>query len=128
MNASTQFIMTKSGKSLFYFGIYAICAGLLFIIVPEKTIALLQLPSVHVGWARVIGLLAIVIGVYDILCGQMNIRPFIKTSVYVRLGFAASATLLYVFGQMPISIILIGGIDALGALWTIIALKSDGSN
>jgi hypothetical protein len=120
-----QFIMTKSGKSLFYFGIYAICAGLLFIIIPEKTISLLQLPSIQGGWARVIGLLAIVIGVYDILCGQTNIRPFIKVSIYVRFGFAVSAILLYVFGQMSICIILIGGIDALGALWTAIALKSE---
>jgi hypothetical protein len=103
--------MTKSGRSLFYFGIYAVCAGLLFIIIPERIISLLQLPSMPVGWARVIGLLAIVIGVYDILCGQTNIKPFIKVSVFVRLGFAVCATLLYLFGQMPISIILIGGID-----------------
>ena len=117
--------MTTSGKSLFYFGIYAICAGLLFIIIPERIISLLQLPLLPTGWTRVIGLLAIVIGVYDILCGHTNIRPFIKVSVYVRFGFAVCATLLYIFGQMPISIILIGGIDALGALWTTIALKSD---
>jgi hypothetical protein len=119
--------MTKSGKSLFYFGMYAVCAGLLLIIVPDRILALLQLPSIPAGWARVIGLLAIVIGTYDILCGQKNIILFIKASVYIRIGFALCTILLYVFGEMPIAIILIGAIDALGAIWTAIALKSENS-
>ena len=117
--------MTKSGKSLFYFGIYAVCAGLLLIVFPERILNLLQIPSMPAGWTRVVGLLAIVIGIYDILCGQKNIKPFIIVSIYVRLGFTLSTILLYIFGQMPISIILIGGIDALGAVWTSIALKSE---
>jgi hypothetical protein len=119
--------MTRSGKSLFFFGIYVVCTGLLFVIIPEKLTSLTLLPPVPSGWARFIGLLALVIGSYDIFSGQANIKPFIKISVFVRLGFALGSILLYVFGQMPISIILLGGVDALGALWTTMALKSEKS-
>jgi hypothetical protein len=117
--------MTYSGKSVFYFGIYAVCTGLLFISIPERLIALMQLPSMPSGWASVIGLLAMVIGIYYIVCGKTNSKPFIKASMYVRIFFAAGTSLLFVFGQMPIYIILFGGVDALGALWTAMALKSE---
>lgn len=117
--------MTPSGKSLFFFGIYVFSTGLLFILLPEKLIDLTLLPPIPGAWARFIGLLALVIGSYDILSGLANIKPFIKISVYVRFGFTLGAILLFVSGQMPVSIILLGGMDALGALWTIIALKSE---
>ena len=117
--------MTDSGKSLFYFGIYGIVAGLSFIILPETVISLTRLPSLPLGWARVIGLLALVIGSYDILCGKGDIKLFIEASVYVRLGFMVAATFLVVFGQMTITLIGVGLVDALGALWTYMALKSE---
>ena len=117
--------MTPSGKSLFYFGIYVFCTGLFFIVMPETFITLTQLPTIPTGWARSIGLLALVIGSYDIFAGYNSIKPFINASTYIRFGFAIGTILLYVFGQMPISILLLGGVDAIGGLWTIMSLKSE---
>lgn len=117
--------MIPSAKSLFYFGLYAVSTGLLFLAIPENVIALANLPAMPAGWARVIGLLALVIGSYDIFCSRQNIRPFIKASVYVRLGFFVGTILLFVFAQMPVSVLLFGGVDGLGAAWTILALRAD---
>ena len=117
--------MTSSAKSLFFFGVYVVCTGLFFIIIPEKLISLTFLPAIPSGWARFIGLLALVIGSYEIFSARVNIKAFIKISVIVRLSFAIGTILLYAFGQMPIAIILFGGIDALGAIWTSMALKSE---
>jgi hypothetical protein len=116
--------MTFSAKTVFYFGIYVVCTGLLFILVPAQIISLLQLPETTSGWSSVIGLLALVIGAYYIVCGKTNNEVFINATLYVRWAFAIGATLLFVVGQMPVSIILFGGVDALGAIWTAMALKS----
>ncbi len=115
--------MNYSAKTVFYFGIYLVCTGLLFILIPEQIISLLQLPSTPAGWSSVVGLLALVIGAYYIFCGKANSEAFIKATLYVRWAFAIGATLLFVVGQMPVSIILFGGVDALGAIWTAMALK-----
>jgi hypothetical protein len=120
--------MTASGKSLFYFGVYAICAGLLFLLISETVITLTRLPVLPTGWARVIGMLALVIGTYDMVCGKADIKIFIQASVYTRLGFAFFATIIVISGYMPISMFLIGLVDALGAGWTIIALRSEAHN
>lgn len=116
--------MTYSAKTVFYFGIYVVCTGLLFLFIPEPIISLLQLPVTPSGWSSVVGLLALVIGAYYIVCGKANSEVFIRATLYVRWVFAIGATLLFVVGQMPVSIILFGGVDALGAIWTAMALKS----
>ena len=119
--------MTQAGKSLFYFGVYGLFIGLLLIAIPETLISIVNLPAIHLGWARVIGLLAMVIGTYDIVCGKANIQPFIKASVYVRFGFLIGTIFLVLLQQMPITAILFGVVDAGGALWTVMALKSETS-
>jgi hypothetical protein len=116
--------MTKAGKSLFVFGIYAVITGLAFLIAPDALISLLHLSAIPAGWARVIGLLALVIGSYDMVAGRAGLMPMIKASVFVRFGFAAGILLLVVVGQMPTATLPLGAIDAAGAIWTALALKS----
>ena len=119
--------MTKSGSTLFYFGIYVALTGFLILFVPDTLTSMMHLPAITNGWSGVIGLLALVIGAYDIFSGRNDIQPFIKASVYIRIGFTIGTILLVVFQQMPPALILLGGVDTLGALWTAMALKSEAS-
>jgi hypothetical protein len=117
--------MTASGKTLYYFGIYVLCIGLIFLTIPEHFISLNKLPGIPVGWARVIGLLSLVIGSYDIIAGRAGISQMITASVYLRTGFATGVALLVLLGQMPYTLLLLGAIDAMGASWTMLALKKE---
>lgn len=119
--------MTKSGATLFYFGIYVLIVGVLLLAIPASFVAANMLPPIPDAWARVIGLLLLVIGSYDVLCGKYDIRPFIRWSVYIRLGFAAGALLLVLAGQMPPTLLVLGAIDALAAAWTGWTLKTEQS-
>ena len=116
--------MTKAAQSLFIFGIYALLTGTAFIVAPETLLSMMQLPAMPSGWARVVGLLALVIGTYDIVAARAGFLTFIKASVWVRLAFAGAAILLYLFGQMPVGVILLGAVDAAGAIWTAFALNA----
>lgn len=115
--------MSRSARSLFIFGIYIVVTGAAFIVAPGSLSALLQLPPATVGWGRVIGLLALVIGAYDIAGSRAECLPYIRASVPVRFGFATGTVLLVAFGQMPATILLLGATDIAGALWTAFALK-----
>lgn len=117
--------MTKSGATLFYFGWYVVIMGILFLSIPASFVAANQLPPIPDGWARVIGLLSLVIGTYDILCGRYDVRLFIKWSVYVRFGFAFGMVVLVMTSQMPSMALVLGSIDAGAALWTMWALKAE---
>jgi hypothetical protein len=117
--------MSKAARSLFIFGLYAILAGTALIAVPEPLLSLMHLPPIPTGWARVIGLMALVIGTYDIACARAECLAFMRASVFTRTAFAVAAAFLVIVGQMPIPMILLGAVDAAGALWTAVALKQE---
>lgn len=118
-------LMSRPARSLFVFGIYVLITGAAFIIAPAPLVALLRLPAATAGWARVVGLLALVIGAYDTVGSRAECMPYIRGSVLVRFGFAAGTALLVAFGQMPATILLLGATDIAGALWTAFALKAN---
>jgi hypothetical protein len=115
--------MTRPARSLFAFGIYVLITGFAFIAIPAPLVSLLRLPSATAGWARIVGLLAIVIGCYDVVGSRAECAPYIRASVPVRFGFAAGTALLVIFGQMPATILLLGATDIAGALWTAATLR-----
>ena len=115
--------MSRSARSLFIFGIYVLVIGVAFIVAPGFLSSLLRLPPATVGWPRVIGLLALVIGAYDIVGSRAECLPYIRASVPVRFGFAAGTAFLFALGQLPATILLLGATDVAGALWTAFALK-----
>lgn len=118
--------MTRAGNSLFWFGKFIFLTGLLFAVIPQSIISLMNLPDIPTNWARFIGLIVMVIGTYDMICGRWDVLQFIKASVYVRFGFALGTIVFFVFELMPVTILLFGAADALGAIWTLFALKARG--
>jgi hypothetical protein len=117
--------MTKSAKSLYYFGFYVLLTGIIICIVPDKFISLLKLPEIPIAWARVIGLFIIIIGCYDILNGRNNVKPLIKASIYLRILFFIGIFVLFISGQMPKEILPLGIIDLVGGIWTALSLKAE---
>jgi hypothetical protein len=115
--------LSHAARSLFAFGIFVTMVALAFIVAPASAVALLRLPPATDGWIRAVGLLALVIGAYDTVGGRAGLLPYIRASVYVRFGFASGVALLVASGQMPPSLLALGGIDVAGAVWTALALK-----
>lgn len=117
--------MSRAARSLFLFGAYVFLVGVALLAAPDALAFLLRLPPATTGWVRVVGLLALVIGAYDMVSSRGGCLPTIRASVPVRFGFAAGTALLVLSRQMPLSVLLLGLTDAAGAVWTAVALRSD---
>lgn len=116
--------MTHASRSLFVFGIYVLIAGVLFLAAPQFVIATLHLPPATLGWARMVGLLALVIGAYDVISARAGFLPYVKASVWIRVAFATGVTIVVASGEMPPPVLILAAIDAAGAVWTAIALRT----
>jgi uncharacterized protein YjeT (DUF2065 family) len=116
--------MSHAARSLFAFGIYVIVTGLALLAAPATFVRVMQLPPVDDGWIRMIGLLAVVIGVYDVVGARNELRPYVRASVPIRFGFAAGVVLLVATGQLGPTVLLFGATDVAGAIWTALALRS----
>jgi hypothetical protein len=117
--------MSRSAKSVFYFGIYLLLIGVLLASIPQQFITTLQLPAMPDAWARLLGVLVLILGGYYLIGGRNNLSPFIKATVYLRLLFVAATIVLFASGAMPKEILPLGIIDLLGAVWTQLSLKAD---
>jgi hypothetical protein len=115
--------MSPAAKSLFVFGIYAVAAGAGLLLMPGFALGILGFPPAQDGWVRVVGALAIVVGAYHILGARNNLLPYIRASVWGRIGFAVLLGSLVVSSVMSISLLLFAAIDLAGAVWTAIALR-----
>jgi uncharacterized protein YjeT (DUF2065 family) len=108
--------------SLLGFGVYALLTGITFFVYPN-IFNLLELPTLTDGWARIIGLLAMVIGTYYIVNVKWGTRTFAKATIFVRLLFGLGVLFLIATNQMPIQTILFGVVDIFGAIWTAFELR-----
>ena len=117
--------MTTAARSVFLFGIYVLVVGIAVALAPDAVLRLLRFPPAGDGWVRMVGVLAMVIGAYDVVSGRSNAQANIRASVPIRLAFAATCGALVLLRYMPVPLLPLAAIDAAGAAWTALALRGD---
>lgn len=91
---------------------------------PESLLNLFQLEAGDQLWiARMVGLLAFCIGVYQWHIAKHAVAPLYKVTVYLRYGAALFMVGLWVIGEAGVMILGFSLIDALGATWTLSTLS-----
>ena len=115
--------MNTPAKSLFVFGIYAVAAGVGLVFVPGLVLGTLGFPPAQDGWVRVVGALAIAVGAYHVVAARNDLVPYIRATVWGRIGFAVILGGLVTASAMPKSLLLFAAIDVGGAVWTAVALR-----
>lgn len=120
-------MMTPAARSLFVFGLYLLAAGTLLLLVPALMLQPLGLPAPTDVWVRVVGLLAIALGLYYRVAARAELLAFMRLSVWVRGAVALVFVGFIVGGLAPVALLGFGLIDAAGAAWTALALRQMGS-
>lgn len=117
--------MNSVTTSLKVFGLYMILIpGIGLMAVPEFLLDLFGLSYGQYLWmARVVGLLAFIIGVFDLYIAKYELAQLYKLTVVLRYFAALFLAGLWVTGQVEIMILLFAAIDATGATWTLLTIK-----
>jgi len=117
--------MSRAAISVLVWGVYLVFAGLGFLFMPNVVLPLFGFATTTESWVRVVGLLATIIGVYYFYCARWNVVPFFRLTVGGRLMFMAGSIGLVVMGIASPSLLIIGGLDTIGAIWTWLMLRSE---
>ena len=120
--------MTRSGRSLWIFGLYVwlVAAGLLLI--PNLMLGLFGLPETNEIWIRVVGIPLVLLGGYYFLAGRNDLVPFIRWSVPARASVILFYLILALTGAVKPTILLFGVVDLVGAGWTALSIRADQTN
>jgi hypothetical protein len=117
-----------AARSLQAFGVYLCIAGAGLLLTPGLLLAPLGLavPQEAVAhvWVRMVGILALALGVGDVLAGRAAVPCLIHWSVWRRLAAGVGIGLLVLLGLAPAAMLLFAAVDIVAALWTAMALRS----
>lgn len=117
--------MKNARVSLVVFGCYMVfVAGVGFMVAPMVILDLFGLSAGDDVWIRFVGMLASILGVYYIRVARSQLDRFILWTVPTRYYAAAFMVLMVVLGKMGRGLLLFAAIDAIGATWTWLAVRS----
>jgi hypothetical protein len=117
--------MSSAARSLFAFGCYAVVAGIGLIVMPSVVLGVLFFPEPNDGWIRVVGVLALCVGLYHITAARHELVSYFQASVGVRILFSAALMALVATRTMPAPLLIFALADVAGASWTAVALRRD---
>jgi hypothetical protein len=117
--------MSNIAKTLFVFGLYMLVLGVTLVLFPNFLLSLFHVPATNEVWIRVVGMLVIFLGIYDIVAAKGELKLLIVCSIPVRFSVNVFFTLFVITGLAPPILLLFGAIDFAGAIWTWSALKKD---
>jgi hypothetical protein len=76
--------MSYAAKTLLAFGVYLLGLGSLLVFVPNLLLAIFGVQSTSEVWIRIVGMLLLILGTYDILAAKTGFRQFFVWSVLGR--------------------------------------------
>ncbi len=116
--------MNKARLSLLLFGLYMVfVVGIGFMFIPMQILASFQLAAGDDVWIRFVGMLASIIGFYDIQAARTGLDAPVHWTVPDRSYAAAFMELLVAWRMVGPSLLLFAAIDLAGATWTWLALR-----
>lgn len=115
--------MSHAAKSIFVFGVYLAGAGALLAASPNTLFSWVGLASSSEVWPRVVGVLTLALAFYFVQAARAGLTDFFRWTIYVRAAVLVAFTVLVLSGLVGPVLLLFGSIDALGAVWTGVALR-----
>ena len=117
--------MSKSALSIFVFGIYLMVGGIGFLFIPNICLSILGMQTTQEVWIHIMGWCMFFIGLYYIVAARNELMPFIRWTTYTRPNLIIFLAILVLLGKVEPIIIAFGVIELIGAIWTIMALRTE---
>ena len=117
--------MTKSAQSLFFFALYLFGLGAILLVAPNWLLGVFDIAPTSEVWIRVVGMLVLFLGVYYVSAARANFLPILEASVRVRVAVPLFFGAFVALGLAEPPLLLFGGVDLAGAVWTFLTLRSE---
>jgi hypothetical protein len=117
--------MNGSARSLFVFSIYLLLLGPMLVLAPNVLLALFNVSATDEVWIRVLGVLVIFLGIYDLVAARHGLAVLIAWSVPVRLSVIVFFAAFVFAGLAPPVLLLFGAVDFAAAVWTWLHLRGE---
>ena len=104
---------------------YIIAVGLALVLVPNLVLSAMRMPPTNDVWIRVLGVVVINIGIFFWVAARIEAVALFHVSVVVRPLVLVWFGVFVLLGFVSPMLLVFGVIEALGALWTWLTMKSE---
>jgi hypothetical protein len=98
-------------------------AGMGFLLTPNLLLGLFGFAATDEPWIRTTGLLAAILGYYNVQAARRDLVPFFAWTIYPRIALFAVFLAMVLLGLVQPMLLLFGAIDLSSAAWTYVALR-----
>jgi NAD(P)-dependent dehydrogenase (short-subunit alcohol dehydrogenase family) len=123
-NGAMKNNVSAAARTLTVFGWYLVGVAAGLMLLPNLLLGPLGFAPVVDVWVRVVGMLALIIGVYYLIAAKHAVEPLIRASVPVRMGVVLVLGAFVALRLAPPTLIGFGVVDVAAALWTARALAA----
>ena len=117
--------MSRSARTLFVFGIYLLLLGPALIFVPNALLSVFGVPPTDEVWIRVVGVLAMTLGFYDVVAARHELKNYFRATVIARLMVLLVFAAFVIIDLVHPALLIFGFIDCAGAIWTATSLVAE---
>ena len=116
--------MTKAAFSIKASSCYVLVLGLALVVAPNLVLWVMRMPLTDEVWIRVLGVVVINIGVFYWIAAQTESVALFRASVVIRPLVLVWFSAFVALGLTGPMLLVFGAVEAAGALWTWLALRS----
>lgn len=116
-------LKVSPATTLYVFAAYLVGLALILLFLPNVLLSIFGIPATSEVWIRVVGMVVLEIAIFNIMMARENNTTFYWATIYTRASVVFFFIAFVVGGLAPASLILFGGFDLLGALWTWYTLR-----
>ena len=117
--------MSRGAMSVFVFSIYLYLLGFILVVTPGTLVKIFGFAEPDGLWIRIVGVLALILGLYYSHAARAEFRPFFTWTVVARSSVLLFFIAFVIAGLAPPVLILFGVIDFAAAMWTFFAMRSE---
>ncbi len=118
--------MSNSSKTIWYFSFYLFVIGAVLVLAPNLMLKVFGMTPTDEVWIKVVGMLVLLIGVLYYQAAQQKLHGIYRFMAYNRVLVLLFFIAFVLLGWAEWQLMLFGGVDAAGALWTWMALRKEG--
>ena len=117
--------MSKSAMSVKVFAGYLLLLGLVLVLSPNTLLRASRMAPTGEVWIRVVGTLVLLLAYYYWNAAHAGLKGFFRWTVVARTAVLLFFIAFVVAGLASPMLILFGGVDFVGAVWTALALRGE---
>jgi hypothetical protein len=115
--------MASPAQTIRIFGVYLLLLAITLLFVPNLLMQAVGAPLTTDVWVRITGMLVGLLGFYYLRAASIGLSVFYHWSVQARLSVLGFLGAFVALGLAPPIFLVVGIIDAAGAVWTWLALR-----